>query len=83
MEQLRHAIMSDIACIFHADAIALLPEWETSSGATVELALAQFLGLPVYDAETMHQVFPPVKPWQELVNVENLHIVKRWCWKHI
>lgn len=53
----------DLACIFAADGIALLPGWEHSAGATVELALAQFLSLPAYDAVMMHQIYPTERPW--------------------
>jgi Domain of unknown function (DUF4406) len=63
---LRHVILADIVALFHADAIALLPGWEHSSGVAVELALAQFLGLPVYDAETMLTITPSTKPWGRL-----------------
>lgn len=60
---LRHMIQLDIACIMCADAIALLPDWEQSRGAAVELALAQFLGLKVYDAVTMAEIRPRLRPW--------------------
>jgi hypothetical protein len=60
---LRHVIHMDMACILSADAIAMLPGWEQSSGSTIELALAQFLGLPVYDALSMERIFPKEKPW--------------------
>lgn len=60
---LRHVINLDVACIMVADAIALLPGWENSCGTTVELALAQFLGLPVYDAVSMERIYPTLKPW--------------------
>lgn len=49
-EHLKHVILSDVACLLHADAVALLLGWENSRGATVEVALAQFLGLPLFDA---------------------------------
>ena len=61
---LLHVIQIDMACIYASDAIALLPGWEESVGVTVELAMAQFLGLLVYDAETMQQINPKEKPWR-------------------
>jgi hypothetical protein len=61
---LRHVMSMDIACIMAADAIGLLPGWEDSTGATLELALAQFLGLGVYDALTMYRMYPPTRPWR-------------------
>jgi hypothetical protein len=43
---LREALAADTEWIsLHADAIALLPGWENSSGANAELALAKALGL--------------------------------------
>lgn len=65
-EHLCHVMNVDLQCVFAADAIALLHGWEQSSGATVELALAQFLKLQVYDAETMLPLATDSKPWHKL-----------------
>jgi hypothetical protein len=62
-EHLLHVMQTDIACIYAADALALLPGWEKSVGATVELSIAQFLNLPVYDAVTMENLYPRYCPW--------------------
>lgn len=68
-EHLKHVMLSDIAALFAAEAIGLLPGWEDSVGTSVELALAQFLGLEVYDAFTMERMDPPKKPWSNLPRV--------------
>jgi hypothetical protein len=45
---LREALAADTEWIsLHAEAIALLPGWEKSTGAAAEVALARALGLPV------------------------------------
>lgn len=60
---LRHVIQMDLACLYASDAIAMLPGWEDSRGATAELAVSQFIGLKVYDAVAMHLLDVPMKPW--------------------
>lgn len=66
---LSHVILADIAAILAADAVAVLPGWERSQGATVEVSLAQFLGLPIYDAATGDRVFPVTTPWAKAERV--------------
>lgn len=66
IEHLKYAMTVDVAALYFADAIALLTGWEGSRGATVELALAQFLGLPVYCAEAMAPIEVDSCPWQEI-----------------
>ncbi len=45
---LREALAADLAWICeHADAVVLLPGWETSKGATAERATAAALGLKI------------------------------------
>lgn len=63
---IRRAITIDTVVILHSDAIALLPGWETSRGSAVELSLAQFLDLPIYDAITMQRIYPPKTPWRSI-----------------
>lgn len=65
----RHVMMSDIVALYSVDAIALLPDWEQSLGATVELALAQFLDLKVFDAVTMEPKQVVITPWSAPLKV--------------
>jgi hypothetical protein len=51
-EFLRDAFGRDLEELCDCDAIALLPGWEKSQGATLELAVAKFLGLQVIDAHS-------------------------------
>jgi len=45
---LREALLKDVTWILqHAEAIALIPGWEDSSGVRAELALARTIGLTV------------------------------------
>lgn len=64
-DHLQHVMLSDLACIYASDALALLPGWESSRGATVEVALALFIGLRLFDADTMEDITSQVNatPW--------------------
>jgi hypothetical protein len=62
----RRAMAMDIQILYHSDAIALLPGWERSSGATVELSLSQYLGLETFNAETMEKILVPSRPWSAI-----------------
>jgi hypothetical protein len=65
---LLHVIQSDMACLYAADAIALLPGWERSVGCTVEIAMAQFLSLKVLDARTGERMHAEKTPWRFVDN---------------
>lgn len=46
----------DIRLVTYSDAVALLPGWETSKGANMELTAAGFIGVPAVDAGTLMRV---------------------------
>lgn len=60
---LRHVIDQDITCIYHVDALAGLHGWWNSRGSTVEVALALFLQLPVFCAESLRELEIIETPW--------------------
>jgi hypothetical protein len=68
---LRNVILADCSHVAKADALALLPGWEASFGATVEVSLALFLGLPLFCAVTMHRIVPLTLPWHRLDSRNN------------
>ena len=71
-EHLRHVILSDMLCIVHSEAVVLLPGWERSVGCTVEVAIAQFLGRALYDAQTMQPLEVAQKPWGVAADTEQM-----------
>lgn len=44
----KRVMQRDLACIFECDAIYMLKGWADSTGALVELALAEFLDLEIH-----------------------------------
>jgi hypothetical protein len=47
---LREALAADLSWIcLHAEAVAVLPGWEESLGATAEVDAAHAIGIPVYE----------------------------------
>ena len=67
---MRAVMATDLTVIASVDGIALIPGWESSLGTTVELAYAQFLGLPVYDATTGELLVVRSKPWNWALEVQ-------------
>jgi hypothetical protein len=66
---MRQVIVEDVEMICRVDILAVLPGWEASTGATVEVALALFLGLPIYSAVSRERVYPTPAPWSRLLHV--------------
>lgn len=50
---LKDMFAEDVRTMLASDAIALLPGWQQSKGANLELSIARALGVKVYDAESM------------------------------
>jgi hypothetical protein len=50
---LRHAAERDIAALLKCDAIHLLPGWQESKGARAERAVAEWIGLGVFEYENV------------------------------
>jgi hypothetical protein len=47
---------ADLGHVMNADAVAVLPGWESSPGALLEIAVALELGLPIIDAHTRQPI---------------------------
>lgn len=46
-----HYVRAGLRKLLHADAVALLPEWETSKGTSVELTVARAIGMDIHTVE--------------------------------
>jgi hypothetical protein len=79
---MRQVIAEDVEMICQVDILAVLPGWETSTGATVEVALAIFLGLPIYSAVSREEIYPVPAPWSRLLHMPTrvLDVVKEGGW---
>jgi hypothetical protein len=66
---MRQVIAEDVEMICGVEALVVLPGWESSTGATVEVALALFLGLPIYSAVSRERIYPTPAPWSRLLHV--------------
>jgi len=67
-KSIREVMMIDAVVICGADALAVMKGWKTSRGATMEVALAQSIDIPIFDAETMEVLAIPKTPWAEGFN---------------
>jgi hypothetical protein len=52
----RHYMKRDLPAVLDADAVAVLPGWENSKGARLEVHVARECGIPILDAGTMVEV---------------------------
>lgn len=59
----------DIRAILEVDAIAILPGWQQSKGATLEVSIGRTLGLPILEATTLQPYYETaVQEAQRLVH---------------
>ena len=55
-EFLKGAVKRDLEAVMACDGVALLPDWESSKGATAEVAVARWLGKAIYLFPTMQEI---------------------------
>ncbi|PWI56062.1 DUF4406 domain-containing protein [Sulfoacidibacillus thermotolerans] len=48
----------DLRKMLGADAVVVLPGWETSRGARLEVQVAEALGMPIFAYPTLHRIHP-------------------------
>ena len=58
-QPMRHYMKRDLPAVLDADMVCVLPGWEKSQGARLEVHVAQTCGIPVYEAETLRPVPSP------------------------
>lgn len=63
-----HYLFRDILMVLEADALAVLPGWQRSTGADLEVHIARVLGKPLYDAVTL-------EPYHETATAEAERLV--------
>jgi len=80
-----HYMRQDIRALVDCDAIVLLPGWETSRGATLELTVARALGLDAWTFEERHDdgwrlsPLPPVDPLSDPASRKDAHANETVC----
>lgn len=61
-DDMRRVTRRDLMATLDADAVAVLPGWQRSRGALLEVMLARSVGMPIYDAKTAEEL-----PWRSVL----------------
>jgi len=58
----------DIANVVRSDGVVVLPNWEDSRGATIEVAIAERMEIPIYELEDVlkNGLKNPIQPWVKI-----------------
>ena len=73
-QPMRHYMKRDLPAVLDADFVAVLPGWEKSQGACLEVHVARTCGIPVHDAATLAPVLngqgyvPSASDWRPMVS---------------
>ena len=71
-DHLRKVGLMDVAIVFAVDGLILLKGWQHSRGATMEVALAKFLKLPLFNEDgTTNDI--DSTPWGTIETLEAMH----------
>jgi hypothetical protein len=66
---LAYFMQYDLAAVCNSQAVWVLPRWEKSQGAQLEVHVAHEVGIPVYRYEDMTEVYPP-EPAREITSLD-------------
>ena len=72
VERRSEFLKNDIRSILDSDAIAILPGWQKSEGALMEVHIARTLGMPVYDAHTFKEHVPETDDRSILIKADEI-----------
>lgn len=69
-EQLKSIIFRDMEALAECDLVAVLPGWEMSLGSTLEITLANFLGIPIVSAMTGDSINASTLPYANQIHLK-------------
>lgn len=87
---MRHYMKRDLPAVLNADMVCVLPGWEKSQGAQLEVHVARACGIPVYNAHDMSSVPSAIRSIEVAgveiktvtVPLETAKLVRKVCLPH-